>query len=130
MFGFSSRAWAIIRFTFGVLGIVIVCAVIMTTGVLSQLGVGVPADEATQPGTEQDAAPSSSDQGESEETSFWDDVLAADMVKAQIDRAAAEEDCDELDRLAELHSHDYGTPEDSRRELLGYITGHQLDVGC
>jgi len=126
--------WKAVRFVFGVFGIVVVVAAVMSAGVLSQLGVSVPDDEPAAPVEQGAAAPADDagepDAGQSAEGSFWDDVLAAKVVKGQIDRAAETEDCDELDRLAELHSRAYGMPEDSRRELLGYIVGHQLRIGC
>lgn len=143
MFGFSGRTWAIIRFVFGIFGIAVVVAVVMATGVLSQLGAGLADDEPAQPSTAGGSSSSSSSSSTAEEGtegSFWDNVGAAEVIKGQIDRAASTGDCDTLTSLRKGYDHggvilaggvdaeaDGGQ---TTREVQAYIAAEAIKAGC
>lgn len=152
MFGFSGRTWAIIRFVFGIFGIAVVVAVVMATGVLSQLGAGLADDEPAQPSTaggssssstaggSSSSSSSSSTAEEGTEGSFWDNVGAAEVIKGQIDRAASTGDCDTLTSLRKGYDHggvilaggvdaeaDGGQ---TTREVQAYIAAEAIKAGC
>jgi hypothetical protein len=135
--------WKTLRAVFSILGIVIVCAVVMTTGTFAQLGTNTDNDGAARPSTEQDAAPSSSNAEPSSDDGrepFWDNVAASTMVKQDIDIAARDENCDKLNTLIDSYENsgvvlaggvDADTDgEATSRAVIGYIANAAANAGC
>jgi hypothetical protein len=141
--------WKVVRFVAGLFGIGIFCAVVMSAGVVSQLGGSGLSETPPQSDSSTSDTSTSSTDDESQtddggqaqgEGSFWDNVGAAEIVKAQIDNAARDKDCATLDGLRQsweaggivlaggVDAETEG-PE-TTRAVLGYLANQTITAGC